>query len=88
MPWPKPVGQAGGVRIEGSGSLEGICVKKQPSISDGISLQGVCAVLRVYWLAGVPVLGEGGLGHLSEKGDGTLALGAENRVLDGQWMVG
>ena len=74
--------------IEGSGSLEGICLEKQPSISDGISLQVVCAVLRVYWLAGVPVLGEGGLGQLSEKGGETLVLGAEHRVLDGQWMVG
>ena len=62
--------------IEGLGSLRGLWMEKWPSISDVISLQEGCAVIRVYWLAGVPVMGEGGLGQLSEMGGETLALGA------------
>ena len=77
-----------GVGIEGSGSLEGLWVEKWPSYSDGFTLQGVYAFLKVYWLAGVPVLPEGGLGQLGEKGGETLALGVYHQVPDSQWMVG
>ena len=62
-------------------------MEKWPSVSDGFALQEMCATLKVYWLAGVPSLGEGGLRQVGEKGGETLALGAEHQVLDGQWMV-
>ena len=62
-------------------------MEKWPSVSDGFALQAVYAILKVYCLAGVLVLG-GGLVLVSEKGGETLAPGAEHRVPDGQWMVG
>ena len=57
--------------------------------SDAFTLHGVYAIQKVAWLvAGVPVLGEGGLEQVVEKVGETLVLGAEQQVPDGQWMVG
>ena len=75
--------------IEVLGSIRGLRVEECPLHSDAFDLHGVYAILRVSWLvSSVPVLGEGGLGQVVEKGGETLVLGAEHQVPDGQWMVG
>ena len=56
--------------------------------SDAFALHGVYAIQKLALLVvGVPVLREGGLGRVVEKGGETLVLGAEHQVPDGKWMV-